>query len=97
MFEELGRTANEVAKSLRARRIRGVRYAKRILNPVVRYARRFLPDAVELKVVRGRLLRIVWPDGTIHLIPLPAPVVEFLRAFNRGQFIDLESADPFLK
>jgi len=95
MFEELGRTADEVAKSLRARRIRGVRHAKRILNPIVRYARRFLRDAVELKVVRGRLLRIVWSDGTIYLIPLPAPVVEFLRSFNLGRFIDLECAELF--
>jgi hypothetical protein len=95
MFDELGQTADQVAKSLRARRIRGVRYAARLLNPVVRYARRFMPDAIELQVVRGRKLRIVSPGGTIHLISLPAPVVDFLRAFNRGQFLDLEAADLF--
>jgi len=54
-----------------------------------------MPDAIELQVVRGRRLRIVSHGGTIHHIPLPAPVIDFLRAFNRGQFLDLESADLF--
>jgi len=95
MFDELGQTADQVAKSLRARGIRGVRRAARILNPIVRYACRFMPDAIELQVVRGRKLRIVSPGGTIDLILLPAPVIDFLKEFNRGRFLDLESADLF--
>jgi hypothetical protein len=95
MFDELGHTADQVAKSLRAQGIRGVRRAARILNPIVRYARRFMPDAIELQVVRGRKLRIVSRGGMIDLIPLPAPVIDFLKAFNRGRFLDLEAADVF--
>ena len=57
MLDELGGTPDAVAEVLRAAGIRGVRNTVRFLNPVVRYARKFLPDAQGIDLIQGDRLR----------------------------------------
>ena len=90
MLEELGRTPDEVADSLRAAGIRGVRNTVRFLNPVVRYARKFLPDAQGIDLIQGDRLRIIFANGTVSEVAVPEVVLRFLEGFHRGQYPDLE-------
>ncbi len=90
MFEELGSTRDEVAQTLRARRIQGVRNTVRFLNPLVRYAATLFPDAKSIDLILGDRLRIEFANHTSQLIPVPAPVLEFLEVFHRGGYPDLE-------
>jgi hypothetical protein len=90
MLEELGKTPDEVADSLRARGIKGVRNTVRILNPIVRYALTRTPDAREIDLILGDRLRTVFAQGKTTEVAVPKPVLQFLEAFHRGQFSDLE-------
>ena len=90
MLDELGRTPEEIAESLRSAGIRGVRNTVRFLNPVVRYARKFLPDAQGIDLIQGDRLRIVFANGTVSEVAVPEAVLRFLEGFHRGQFPDLE-------
>jgi hypothetical protein len=90
MLDELGRTPEEVADALRAAGIRGVRNTVRFLNPIVRYARKFLPDAQGIDLIQGDRLRIVFANGTVSEVAVPEAVLRFLDGFHRGQFPDLE-------
>ena len=90
MLDDLGHSADEVADTLRAAGIRGVRNTVRFLNPVVRYARTFLPDAQGIDLLQGDRLRIVFANGTVSEVEVPEAVLRFLEGFHRGQFPDLE-------
>jgi hypothetical protein len=90
MLDELGGTPDAVAEVLRAAGIRGVRNTVRFLNPVVRYARKFLPDAQGIDLIQGDRLRIVFANGTVSEVAVPEAVLRFLEGFHRGQFPDLE-------
>lgn len=92
MLEQLGQTPDEVASSLKAKGIKGVRYAVRFLNPVVRYIQMQLGDPLlHIDVTGGSTLRTVHSDGSKEESRLPDAVREFLDAFNRGDYPDLES------
>ena len=90
MLEELGRTPDEIADSLRARGINGVRNTARFLNPIVRYASTVTTDVYGIDLTQGDRLRIVFADGRTTEVPVPDAVLEFLDLFHRGQYPDLE-------
>ena len=90
MLSQLGQTAQEVAASLRNQQIQGVRNTVRFLNPVVRYVQRQVTGARAIDVMSGDTVRIAFPDGAKEEVPLPQAVKDFLDAFNRGAFPDLE-------
>lgn len=90
MLDALGYSPDEVAESLRSAGIRGVRNTVRFLNPVVRYARTFLPDAQGIDLIQGDRLRIIFANGSVSEVAVPEPVLRFLDAFHRGQYPDLE-------
>jgi hypothetical protein len=91
MLQEFGGTAEEVAAALKAKGIQGVRNAARFLNPIVRYAQgRVKVDALGLDVMKGDTLRLIFHDGRKEEAPLPPAARQFLDAFNRGKYPELE-------
>ena len=90
MFERLGQSPEEVAATLKAEGIRGVRNTVRFLNPVVRYAKGRLDGVAELDLISGDRLRIVFATGEVNEVAVPAPVQQFLEAFHQGKYPDLE-------
>ena len=90
MFDALGKTPDEVADSLRARGIKGVRNTARFLNPIVRYASSMMHNTYGIDITRGDRLRIVFADGQATEIAVPEAVQRFLDLFHRGQYPDLE-------
>lgn len=99
ILSALGTTADTIAASIRARGIRGVRNALRNLNPLVRLVQRELPyDDYALVLTprpRGESYGLRFQlDGTVVELPLPAAAVDFLKAFDAGQYPDLELPPP---
>jgi hypothetical protein len=91
ILADLGTTADEVAANLKAQSIQGVRNTARFLNPVVRYAHAQLQiDEYKLDLTQPNTLRLTLPDGTQTLTPLPLAVKQFLDAFHRGAYPELE-------
>jgi hypothetical protein len=90
MLDELGRTPDAVANTLRALGINGVRNTVRILNPIVRYVAAQNPDARAIDLILVDRLRIVFASGVVIEVPVPEAVLEFLAMFHRGAFPDLE-------
>lgn len=87
----LGGTADEVAATLRAYGIQGVRNTVRQLNPVVRNVlSKIRVDAYGLDVMQGSVLRMTFEDGRQEEAVIPPPVKQFMDRFNRGAFPDLE-------
>jgi hypothetical protein len=90
VLEQMGTTADEVAASLRAKGVQGVRNAVRVLNPIVRHIQIALRiDNLDADVMTGTTLRI---QGGIKKqeVKLPQAVKDFMDAFNRGAYPDLE-------
>lgn len=90
MLDELGSTPASVAESLRARGIHGVRNTVRTLNPIVRYVTAQSPAIRVVDLILEDRLRIRFADGKVAELPLPDPVLQFLTAFHRGEYPDLE-------
>ena len=90
MFDELGRTPDEVADELRRLGIKGVRNAARFLNPIVRYAHTRVADTYGIDLMNESRLRIVFADRRVEEIAVPEPVLRFLDNFHRGRYPDLE-------
>src|SRR4051812_35409613 len=90
MLDQLGKTADEVADSLRARGIQGVRNTVRFLDPVVRYAHTQLAGVYGIDVIQPDKLRIEFANGTVSEVAVPPPVRRFLDAFHGGRYPDLE-------
>lgn len=90
MFDGLGKTPDEVAASLRAGGIKGVRNTVRILNPIVRYVTSQNPDAQAVDLILVDRLRIVFASGESTEVPVPEAVLQFLEMFHRGEYPDLE-------
>lgn len=90
-LKSLGDTADEVTQALRKNGVKGVRNTVRFMNPVVRFVQTQLrDDALHMHVVLGDMLHLIFPNGQSQVIPLPRPVIDFLAAFNRGDYPDLE-------
>ena len=81
-----------MATALQAQRIRGVRNAARFLNPLVRYHGQLKVDALGLDVMKGDTLRLTFYQKRKEEASLPQAVIQFLEAFNRGEYPELELA-----
>ena len=90
-LDRLGNTADEVAMTLKATGITGVRHTARFLNPIVRYVQTEIREPRNMDVIKGDRLSITFPDGRKEEVPLPKAVMEFHDAFNRGTYLDLLS------
>jgi hypothetical protein len=90
MLRELGTNADEVALALRVMSIQGVRNTVRLLNPIVRYCEKNVPDVWNLNVMAGDTLSMTFRDGRKAEVALPEAVRQFLDAFNRGVYPELE-------
>lgn len=91
MLNDLGKTPDEVALTLRMKGIQGVRNTARFLNPIVRYVHTQLHDyALHIDVMKGSTLSLTYPNGSREEMPLPLSVRHFLDAFNDGAYPDLE-------
>jgi hypothetical protein len=91
MLLRMGASADDVARSLRGDGVQGVRNAARFLNPIVRYCQaRLLLDHYSLDVMKQNVLRIRAVNEEPPEVQMPAPVIQFLDAFNRGAYADLE-------
>jgi hypothetical protein len=87
-LECMGGTAEDVAATMRAEGVQGVRNAVRVLNPVVRLLQNTLrQDNLELDVMTGKTVRL---NSGKEEVALPEAVRQFLDAFNRGAYRDLE-------
>src|SRR5947209_7237698 len=88
----MGQSPDEVAETLRAAGIQGVRNAVRFLNPIIRFCQPHVRAGhFALDLIQGDVLRMVLPNEKPESVPLPRPVKEFLDAFNRGTYPDLEA------
>lgn len=88
-LQAMGASADEVAATLRASGVQGVRNTVRILNPIVRYiANKLRLDNLEADIMTATTFRIHGPAG--GKVPLPQAVLAFLDAFNKGAYPDLE-------
>jgi hypothetical protein len=90
MLHELGTSADEVALALRVTGIQGVRNTVRLLNPIVRYCEKNVADVWNLNVMAGDTLSMTFRDGRKAEVTLPDAVRQFLDAFNRGVYSELE-------
>ena len=95
LLDLMGTTPDEVANTLKAGGVRGVRNAARFLNIIVRYIQgRIRIEARSLDMTAGDKLRMILGNvsGTFLKIEagIPEPVRLFLDAFNRGHYPDLE-------
>ena len=89
-LEQMGGTADEIAATLRAKGVQGVRNTVRFLNPIIRYMQVVVRiDNLDADMMTGRTLRI---HGGVKKqeVTLPQAVMDFLNAFNRGVYPDLE-------
>lgn len=90
LLQELGTSADEVALALKLTGIQGVRNTVRLLNPIVRYVEHQVPDVWNLNVMTGASLSMNFRDGGKADVALPEAVGQFLAAFNRGAYPELE-------
>lgn len=88
-LQKMGANAEEVAATLRASGVQGVRNTVRGLNPIVRYIQNtFRLDNFNADVMTGTTFRI--HGATSQEVVLPQAVTDFLDAFHRGQYPDLQ-------
>lgn len=92
VLAQLGNTADEVAHSLKAQGIQGVRHTVRFLNPVVRCVRAVITGTLDMDVIEGDRLSMTLRDGRKLHVLLPPAVRAFLDAFHRGAYPDLEES-----
>jgi hypothetical protein len=86
----LGDTREQVAETLLANHVQGVRDTVRTLNPVVRFIHIHLKNEdLDLDVIPGHIIRykVAKQNGEVAL---PKPVMQFLDAFNAGKHPELE-------
>jgi hypothetical protein len=90
MLDALGTTPDEVADTLRASGIQGVRNTVRFLNPIVRYVHGKLDNVYSIDLIQGDSLRIEFANSVVTEVAVPMPVLRFLERFHQGQYPDLE-------
>jgi hypothetical protein len=90
ILERAGDSCDQIADTLRARGVKGVRNAVRMLNPIVRLIQQSIPPSVLMNLMDHESLRMMLPDGMTEEIPVRQPVVDFLNAFNEGKYPALE-------
>jgi hypothetical protein len=92
ILEQSGSTADEVAATLKGKGVQGIRNAVRVLNPIVRYVQNATRiDNLDVDVMTGKTLRVhANRSHKSEEITLPQAVREFMEAFNRGTYPELE-------
>jgi hypothetical protein len=91
ILEVLGNSADDVANVLKAQRIKGLRNTTRFMNPICRYIEESLslgPLSVDLP--RKDMVQLALSDGTKLQAPLRPSIIQFLEAFNRGAYPEIE-------
>ena len=86
----LGDSPEAVAAALRAAGVTGRRDSSSFQNPVVRYLNRTLVIGGRLEVGAGGQMLYLYREGSAVAFPIPDPVRDFLAAFHRGDYPDLE-------
>jgi hypothetical protein len=91
LLEQLGSTADEVAATFKAQGILGVRNTARFLNPLNRYLQTHIGHSgVSLDVMQIDRVRLVFGNGHTQEAIIPEPVLQFLEAFNKGAYPELQ-------
>jgi hypothetical protein len=91
LLDEPGATADEVAASLKASGVQGIRNAARTVNIIVRHVQgRLRVDAWALDMMERNRLRLTLGDGRKVEAVIPEAVHLFLEAFNHGHYPALE-------
>jgi hypothetical protein len=91
ILDGLGESAQDVAETLRTQRIAGIRNSVRLLNPIVRMVQAtLLISNLGMDLLKPGVLRLQLTDGTKAEAILTTGVQDFLEAFNRGEYPDLE-------
>jgi len=90
-LEGLGATAEQVAANLKAGQIQGARNTVRMRNPIVRFLQKtLLIGSLNAELTGPDTLRITLGAGRTEKSALPQAVREFLAAFDRGAYRELE-------
>ena len=89
LLEQMGRSGDAVADTLRATGVLGIRNAVRVLNPIVRYVQNATRlDNLDADVMTGNTFRV--HGATRQEVELPQAILDFLDAFNHGAYPELE-------
>ena len=91
LLSRMGSTPDEVAETLRAAGVLGLRDSTSFLNLVIRYLNRNLDIGGRMEVGSGGTTLRLRRGGKLSEVPLPAPVQEFLASFHRGLYPYLET------
>jgi len=89
LLDDLGQDADAVADTLRSQEIKGIRNAVRQLNPICRYIRKNAVGITQATIRSKELLVLTFSDERRQEVQLPAPVRDFLAAFDQGAYPDL--------
>src|SRR5207249_1673302 len=91
ILEDLGQSADQVAQTLKAEGVQGIRNTVRTLNPIVRMVQKsLLLSSLGMDVMKRNSFRVVLLDGAEIETALPQAIREFLDAFDQGAYPDLE-------
>jgi hypothetical protein len=91
VLADLGNTADQVAKTLHEKGIKGARNTARFLNVLVRYAQGCVTvEGFRLDLMQGDRLRLTLDDKSTVDAVLPHAVRHFLDAFNQGDYPEVE-------
>ena len=90
LLANLGSTADEVAATIKAHGIQGIRNTVRFLNPLIRYLQTQMQlNPLTMDLILGDRLRMRHDNGTQEETPIPQAVLQFLDAFNQGVYPEL--------
>src|SRR4051794_34019952 len=91
LLDSMGPTPDQVAATLRAARVRGMRDSTSFRNPVIRYLNQNLDIGGRLEVSAGGTTLHLLLGGKVKQVTLPVAVQGFLDCFHRGPYPDLEA------
>ena len=93
LLEGAGSTPDQVADTLRAARVKGLRDSTSFMNPIVRFINRSLNVGGKLEIGAGGTVLRLMLDSRLKEVALPLPVQVFLDGFHRWLYPDLEASE----
>lgn len=85
-LEQLGNTSDEIAEALSVKEIKG-RPRHSTACPIAHYLKDALPECETIHVC----IPHAYLDSALNSsIPLPAPVKDFIRKFDAGEYLNLK-------